>query len=282
MTTDGAAKTSLQWLPGGEAILYISGKCLGLVDLNGAARTLTCFNAAEFLDSLAISPDGKQIAITLDRTLYVLPFDLKGLETARNHRDLSLMGGCLKYNSSPVKGVDWSSDLQKLAIKFLSPLSGVQVDAVRILDISACEASPPRILDVFPAERFTMRNYPEPPVIPSYDWDGSTLFLLNTRVRNAVYGYLYEYNHETRRGKPIDPLGTLCCYTDARWSPDGSYVIFAYQNMALGADSHNLIYLIPYGTVGTGATYTPLPLPEGFLAKPTDHPEPAFRPVRRP
>ncbi len=280
LTTDGAAKSSLQWMPDGQSILYITGKCIALVDLNAQSRNLACFNAAQYLDEISISPDGTQIAIALDRVLYVVPLDLTRLEGARNHNDLLNLNGCLTFQDAASTGADWSSDGKKLAFKILLPQGGIRVDAVSVMDISACGATPPRLLDTFPAARFTMRGYPDSPHLPSVDWDGSALFLLNSRVRNERYGYLYSYNFETKRGQQLDPIGTACCYTDAHWSPDGLYILFAYQNLALGPNSKNLLYLVPFGTIGTGVTYTPLPLPEDFLAKPNEHPDAAFRPVR--
>jgi serine/threonine-protein kinase len=282
LTTDGAAKTSLQWMPDGQGIMYILGKCLSLVDLNGSVKPLGCFNSARYVEGIAISPDGTQIAIALDRLLYVVPLDLGKLQTVRNHNDLAQMNGCLTYKDQPIKGADWSSDGKKLALKIIAPISGIQVDMIQVRDISTCDAVTPRILDSFPGSRFSMRGYPDSPIIPAFDWDGNTLFLLNSRIRNANYGYLYAYNLEKRQAEPLDPLNTACCYTDARWSPDGMYVLFAYQNIALGANARTLLYLVPYGTIGTGASYTPLPLPENFFAKPIEHPEPVFRPAQQP
>ncbi len=280
LTTDGAAKTSLQWLPDGQSILYISGKCIGMAGLDGSSQSIACFNSAQYLEDISVSPDGAQIAIALDRVLYVVPLNLEALQGARNHTDLVNMNGCLTYSELASKGADWSSDSKMLAVKIIAPQNGVKVDMVRVMDVSKCGSTPPRVLDTFPGPRFSMIGYNDAPYIPSYDWDGEWLFLLNSRVRNDVYGYLYAYNIDTRHAEQLDPMQTGCCYTDAQWSPDGYYVLFAYQNISLGANSRNLLYLIPFGTIGTNANYTPLPLPEGFLAKPSEHPEAAFRPVK--
>jgi hypothetical protein len=85
------------------------------------------------------------------------------------------------------------------------------------------------------------------------------------------------YDMSTLRAKPLTPI-TGCCYTDAVWSPDGSYLLFAFQDQALGAQSVNLLYYISYGTIGSGATYTPIPLPEDILSNPGDHPSAVLRP----
>jgi hypothetical protein len=38
--------------------------------------------------------------------------------------------------------------------------------------------------------------------------------------------------------------------------------------------------LIQFGTISTGATYSPIPLPDGFLVNAKEHPDAALRPVR--
>ena len=190
------------------------------------------------------------------------------------------MEGCLTYgdlpNQAPTKSVRWSSDGKQIAIDTLSPSGGVRVDLILVFDISACDSAAPKLLDNFPGSRFTMTGYAKNPVIPSFDWDGGSLFLLNSIYRYQ-FGYLYVYNAETKRAADLlDPLGTSCCYTDARWSPDGSYIFFAYQ--AIGGNTQ--LYYIPYGSIGTGAKYTPLDLPANLLSKPGDHPDAALRPAQ--
>jgi Tol biopolymer transport system component len=107
-----------------------------------------------------------------------------------------------------------------------------------------------------------------------------TLFLLNSYYRNDGYGYLYVYNLDTHKANSLDPLGSTCCYRDARWSPDGNYVAFAYQDIRLGAGSPTQLFYIPYGTIGTGASYAPFSLPADFFPNPREKPQPALRPVR--
>lgn len=281
VTTDGAVKHSLSWSPDGQSVFYISGKCIWSANIvTQEAVSLTCFNSATYLEDLAISPDGKQIAISLDRVLYIVPFDVASLTKTRNHADMTALNGCFTYDQAIVKRVRWAGDSQRIAVVISAPEGGRRVDLVRAMDISTCNSVNPRIFDTFPETRFVMSGYSTSPVIPSYDWDGADLFLLNSFIRNDVYGNLYQYNMGTFKGKQIDPLNTGCCYTDVRWSPDGSYILFAYQNQQLGEKSKNLLYYIPYGTVGTGASYTPIPLPENFLLNPREHPEAVLRPAQ--
>ena len=281
LTSDGAAKHSLQWSPDGKRVFYISGKCILVTDIESSTtETLACFNAARYLESLAISPDGTQVAISMDRTLYVVPYDLALLGAVRNHADLARMSGCFTYTTLAVKAVRWSNDGKKIAIEVVAPVGGRDEDVVQVLDISACNSTSYGTLGTFPGSSYVMTGYAASPFIPSYDWDGATLFLLNTKVRNETYGYLYSYNLESHFFAPLDPIKTGCCYSDPRWSPDGSHIFFAYQDLNLGSSSKNLLYYIPYGTVGTGAAYDPIPLPANFLANARENPEAALRPAR--
>ncbi len=281
LTNDGAEKHDLQWSPEGQSLFYISGKCIQTVTVpEGAVTTVTCFTAADYLDAFEISPDGSQVAISLNRVLYVVPFNLAKLSKARTWVQLKDMGGCFTYgnlsNQAPSKNVRWSNDGKQIAIDSLSPIAGIRADLILVFDISTCNSVSPQWLDNFPGARFTMIGYNENPVIPSFDWDGQSLFLLNSIYRYQ-FGYLYVYNTETKRAAdPLDPLDTSCCYSDARWSPDGTYVLFAYQ--AIGESTQ--LYYIPFGNIGTGAKYTPFDLPADILSKPGDHPDAALRPAQ--
>jgi hypothetical protein len=35
----------------------------------------------------------------------------------------------------------------------------------------------------------------------------------------------------------VNPINNTCCYQDAKFSPDGSYLVFAYQDIGLGQAS---------------------------------------------
>ena len=283
ITKDGGGKNDLQWSPDGQSLYYISGKCIQSVTYPGGEGTqITCFTSANYLEAFEISPDSKQVAINLNRVLYVVPFDLTAISKARIWPQLQDMKGCFTYNSdskqAPPKGVRWSNDGTKIAVNTLSVDAGRQVDLIRIFDISTCPSTVPQALDLFPAARFVMTNYSVNPKIPSFDWDGSTLFVLNSIFRYEL-GYLYAYNTETKQGQNLDPLKTACCYTAARFSPDGSFLLFAYQNPGDGSNAKTQLYYISYGNIGTRATYTPLTLPDGFFSANNDHLDATLRPA---
>jgi len=283
ITEDGTGKNDLQWSPDGQSLLYISGKCIQSVTMPGGEVTrITCFTAADYLEAFEISPDGTQVAISLNRVLYVVPFDLTAISNARTWSQLQNMEGCFTYNllqnQAPPKGVRWSNDGTKIAVNTISVDAGRQVDLIRIFDISTFDSTAPQARDGFPATRFTMTGYSARPSIPSFDWDGDTLFVLNSLFRYEL-GYLYAYNTGTKQGQNLDPLKTACCYTAARFSPDGSFLLFAYQNPGDGSNAKTQLYYISYGNIGTGATYTPLTLPDGFFSANNDHLDATLRPA---
>ncbi len=257
LTTDGAEKTNLQWLPDGKTILYIMGKAVKTVDAGTTVENiLTSFNNAEYLDAFQVSRDGKSVAISLNRELYVLPFDVQALAAVTKKSELLKIiedSGCLFYNDQAVKDVRWSDDGQKIAFVFLGvSTGGVRKDTIRVLDISKCSSAAPDRLDDFPGARFDFPNE-----IVNFDWDGDQLFFLNSNIRNGGFGNLIGYNTVTHKYERLIPI-TGCCYRDATFSPDGSYVSFAFQDMGLGTKSPILLYYVPYASLTTGGSLKPI------------------------
>jgi Tol biopolymer transport system component/tRNA A-37 threonylcarbamoyl transferase component Bud32 len=295
ITHDAVGKQNLQWAPDGESLFYLSGKCVQSVTVpEGVVSTITCFTSADYLEAFEISPDGSMVAISLNRQLYIVPLDITKLKVAKNANDLISMKGIFTYvnnlpNQNAIKNVRWSSDGKKIAADSLAPSAGQTIDLILVYDLTACTNDTPcnssmYYKDNFPGERFSMKGFGtgsgKSSVIPSYDWDGESLFLLNSVIRNNVYGYLYNYNMSNKRAEQLDPLGGQCCYTDARWSPDGTYVLFSFQDIGQGSESKSHLYYISYGSIGTGAQYTPLPLSDAVLSSPVDHPDPVLRPAK--
>jgi serine/threonine protein kinase len=283
ITKDGAAKKNLQWSPDGQSLFYISGKCIQAVPLqNGTPKMVTCFNSAERIDAFSISRDGKRVAISVNRVLYIVPFDLTAISAATNWAQLLAMPGVLRYGPPglppPSKDVRWSSDGKKLAVNINSSEPGYD-DMISLLDISGGSSVEPNVLDFIPGIHFKMSNYSMYKTIPYFDWDGNALFVLNSQFRYEM-GYLYEYNREIYKGINLDPLNGACCYAAARFSPDGTYLVFAYQNIQ-SSNVKTELYYIPYGSIGTGASYTrvPLPLPDTFFSNMKNHLDAALRPA---
>jgi Tol biopolymer transport system component len=60
----------------------------------------------------------------------------------------------------------------------------------------------------------------------------------------------------------VNPIDKACCYRDPQFSPDGTYLLFAFQDIRDADKGITRLYYVPYGTIDTGARYEPLPLPE--------------------
>jgi serine/threonine protein kinase len=288
LTSDNAEKSQLEWTQDGERIIYISGTRVQTVNLAGQVELIASFDTAEYLDAFEISPDGTQVAISLNLELFIVPLDWEKLGKLRAKSGLIAMAECpdhAPFSDYAVKTVIWSADSKILAVNFRgSDEKGKWIDLVDVLDVSYC--GKPRRLDEFPATRFTISGYEKNPTIQNFAWDGISLFALTGFIRNSGFGNLYIYNmerHQPRNTIPgasyIDPVNGTCCYRDPRWSPDGRYLLFVFQDIGLGANSVSHLYYIPYSTVGTGATYNPIPLPETFFTNPREKPQPALRPA---
>jgi serine/threonine protein kinase len=277
LTTDGAKKFNLEWLPDGTTILYIAGMTLKTVDIETQREEIvTGFISSAYFESFHVSPDGKQAAISLDRELFVVPFDLERLKNVRGRSDLLDMKGCLFYDAYAVKDAIWSNDGQKLALKILVTSGNQRADAIRILDIQKCGEEDPKVLDDFPTGRFPFKN-----TIVDYDWDGDLLFFFNSDVFKGGFGELVFYNTFTHKFDKIFPIENNCCYRDATFSPDGMYVIFAFQDIRLGEASTVRLYYVRVDALTTGGVLQPIPMPDGFFALRDEAPMPVLRPELR-
>jgi len=284
LTKNATQKTALRWLPDGQGLSYISGKCIHTISIFGVDSVITCFNYASYLKAFEVSPDGKQMAISLDNLLYLLPYDLERLKSAHTHANLTEMADCADlapYKRNYGKDVRWSNDSKQWAALVMGVLKdGYRADIIEVFAVDRCIPNP-LVKVQFPDPHFTYKNYDITRTIVNYDWDGVALFVLNDNKRNNGFGDLHIFNWV--KYKPIlsiNPVDNVCCYRDARWSPDDSYLVFAFQDIRKGSHSTTKLYMIPYGDVGTGASFEPLPLPE--ISNPRESPQPVLRPAIRP
>jgi hypothetical protein len=276
VTTDAREKSNVEWLPKGNTILYVTGKTVKTVNIGDLREEiLTSFAAAEYFDAFRISPDGQKVAISVNRELHVVPFDLGAFPPNTTKADLLAMDGCIFYNDIGIKDVLWSKDGQKLAVEFSAPSGENVADTVRVIDIHLCKSSEPIRLDEFPAARFRF-----PLEIVRFHWDGDLLFALNSNIRNGGFGDLMFYNTFTHKAQPAAPVEGKCCYRDAAFSPDGTYIIFAFQDINLGTEGPIVLYYIPTGSLITEGALEPVPLPDGFFTRRNDSPLPVFRPYQ--
>ena len=228
LTSDGGEKHHLQWTPDGTAVAYITGLCIKKVDyLTTRSEDILCLEYAISLDAFRISPDGQQIAIVVNQQMFVVPYDLANLQQVDFWDDIQAMTTCeglSPYASSTgtayaVREVHWSNDMQRMALIVPIPEGGIQVEVVRVIDISRCVNNPSRV-DEFPSTRFEMGTYEFNPDLLHVGYDGRVLFALTTIIRNEGFGDLYLYNMDVFQVQNrVNPIGGRCCYRDSRIQP---------------------------------------------------------------
>jgi hypothetical protein len=271
LTHDGQVKSNLQWSPDGQAITFISAdKCFYRLSIaDRIAEKLACFPFAQYFRAFEVSPDGAQIALSIDNWLYLLPNDLALLKTIDSHADLTQNASCEFFDpleKDPdhriaVKFTRWSDDGRRLA--FVTHSADRQVGAVsivRVVSYDDCRAAP-RALSYFPAWHLLPEEYQHYPALTGFGWDGDALFSFIAATDRATgLGGLFLY--DTGSWKLSGPVNwiTECCYHDPTFSPDGSQLLFAYQ--AEPPDGGLRFYLATLEAIDNPLALTPLPLPE--------------------
>ena len=274
--TDNSTKSNLHWVAG-HRLVYMSRNCGYVMD--GETRVvekITCFPSNELLEGFRVSPDGKYVAISVQRTLNILPFDLKVLKAVTTRFNLIDLDQNCYYNQYPFREVLWSDDGTQLAARVIDTklVSSDQVFLLNV-DIPNCDTVGLVRLDKVPGSRIDFEKE-STKIISSYDWDGKTMFLMNDSIRNDGFGNLYLYNSVSKEAVKLNPINGECCYRDARWSPDGKYIFFVYQK----SDGSSIeVYYVPLSDIQRGGTFTPIDLPAGFFSTPRDKPDPALRPA---
>ncbi len=283
LTSDGGAKSDLQWLPDGKTILFLSGKTVKFYNTEtDVVDTLTSFPSVSSLDAFQISHDGKQVMISMNNEIFVVPFDFEQMKGVSKKNDLiniqpepCIVPKGKTKSALQVSETRWAKDDKLVAWIFKGPDGS---DQGGVFDIQACDPDKIILQDNFPGTRFTPVGW-QSRRMGDFDWDGLSLFAFNTSKRNNGWGELYIYNWETHKPTWLHPVEDKCCYRDARWSPDGKYLFFAFQDEGLAAAAQTLLYYVPYGEIGTGATINPIPLPAGFFKNPKEAPQPALHPA---
>jgi hypothetical protein len=287
LTTDGAPKNDLQWLDR-NTLLFLTGTIVKYYKLDtDSVETLASFPPSYSLDAYQVSRDGKQVIIGMNNEVFVVPFDLETMKEIDSRSKLMEMpGACILPTPKTraalqVQDARWSADDKLQAWLFQGIDAGnnsLQADQVGVMDVSACNPEAIDMLDNFPSTRFNPVGY-QNREMPDFDWDGFDLFLFNTSRRNNGWGELYLYNWKTHKPNLINPIEGKCCYRDARWSPDGSYLVFAFQDLTLAGAAPTVVYYIPSGQLGTGTSFQPLPLEPGFFKNAKESPQFALRPA---
>lgn len=274
--TDNSAKSNLNWMSDGR-LVYVSRNCANILDTGTMnIQELVCFNANETLEGFRVSRDGKWMAISIQRTLNILPFNPDLLKDVKTRFSLALLRENCFYNQYAFRDVLWSKNGDRLAARVVDT-ERVSSDQIFLLnvDLSNCDTTGPVRIDRIPGSHFEFDSA-STKRITSFDWNGENLFLLNDSIRNDGFGDLYLYNSDTRDTEKINPIDGVCCYRDARWSPDSKYIIFVFQRF----DSSEVgLYYVEFSDIENGKPLTPIELPGEFLTQ-RDKPQPALRPAQ--
>ena len=269
--TDNSAKSQLQWLPDGR-LIYISRNCVYVMDVDTLQpQQLMCFVSDESLEDFEVSPDGKLVAISVQRTLNILPFDPEILKDIDSRFSLLALRDNCFYNQYAFREVLWSKSGTQIAAHVVDTelVSSDQIFLLNV-DIPDCETVGPVRVAKIPGTRIDFDS-DSTKRIASYDWDGDHLFPLNDSIRNDGFGNLYLYNSQDRQGQKINPIGGECCYRDARWSPDKSHLFFVFQRSGTAEIE---FYYIPFTEPGNGGPWTPIPDLDTLFSTPREKPQP--------
>ena len=275
--TENSPKSNLHWVAG-ERLIYMSRNCAFMLDARtNRVQQLSCFNPGESLEGFRVSPDGKYVAISVQRTLNILPFDPDVLKEVNTRFNLITMDENCFFNQYPFRDVRWSDDNTQLAAQVIDTqlVNSDQIFLVKV-DIPNCATNGLVRLDRIPGVHIEYDGE-STRRIASYDWDGEHRFLLNDLIRNEGFGNLYLYDSNTRDATLLNPINGECCYRDARWSPDGKYIFFAYQK---AGDTAIDLYFMPLDGSQNGQPLTAIELPSGFFSTPREKPQPALQPAR--
>jgi serine/threonine protein kinase len=284
LTTDKDEKSNLHWSPDGQSIVYTTANCIKLVGLlTKQVITLTCFSGITSIDGFDISSDGQNAAIGLAQSdLYLLPYEqLFALGQVSQPSELLSHAQCPYYapyqTGNPLKAIDWSSNDDHLAILLSKQVQGTSRDEVSILDFNQC-SSTPLVEEKIPPTYFlfTLRGYYDHPKISSLSWKGNQQLLFSGYITDQGFGDMQLYNLGKNQSQEVAPNGS-CCYRDVHWSPDGTYLFYAFQPESGGNIS---LYYTPTAELDKpGTAMASLMLPEGFLSGNLESLQPALRAV---
>jgi dipeptidyl aminopeptidase/acylaminoacyl peptidase len=182
------------------------------------------------------------------------------------------------YNTGhALKAVNWSLTNNRLALLQTSLIDGSYRDQVNVLDFTQCTAAPLLVKEILPTYfLFTLRGYFDHPEISSLSWNGNDQLLFTGYINNEGFGDLQLYDLNQNQGQALAPNGD-CCYRDAHWSPDGSYLLYSYQSAVDGEVS---LFYTPASKLSLpGGSMVSLGLPAGFLTGNMESLQPALRAV---
>ncbi len=283
LTTDGKPKNDLRWAQDGNSLLYldVESRCIRRFALDASnPENINCFVESPYPVAFDLSPDGTQIAIVFGRELFILPLDaFRSSSRIESRTNLTALNGCLTLSTMRIENVRWAAgDGTRLILQVKEVVGSVQNDLIRIMDVSNCAA--PFVVDEFPGKRFLPIGYNDNPSISSFSWDGKDLFLISTFKRNGGFGELYSYDTGTNIEQQMNPINGTCCYRDASFSPDGTYILFVFQDQEKGPEAEIELYYLPVDQLNDPESFVSLSVPLGFFPNQRDKPQPVLRPAQ--
>lgn len=261
LTTDGKEKTQMRWTVDGKYLLYQTEGLYKLFD----PGTDTYLELGRVAD-LDISADLSRIVVG---DMVVHDRQIKKWMNAFIDLDLSNVGSVslrrnMKCNFYAGRLSRFSASGTRMTSLITVSQNGVQYEVIGVYDIGDCEQEP-QLAAFFLGNDILIRGYSGTRgthKMDDYSWDGGTRFVFNSQVISG-YGDLYYYDLQTRIYQLLPPLGS-CCYRFARWSPDGTYLLFAYIDTKLS--NQVKVYYRPWEEVLTNTSAEDMS--EEFLSLP--------------
>ncbi len=287
LTDDGNPKSQLHWTPDGQGLIYRSQGCYHLIQVFTNDRySLGCF------DALRLSSDGTKVIVTKSFTdvdaqtraaTFVLPYNLLTIQRLKEIHEANTMGACVMPKAS-LDGVsfEWAQNDQTLAILLVAS-SGIRTESILVYSMDDPCGNAPRKLDNFPDIRFTLRGYNDRDgngKLDEFDWDGIRFFAISGDVNSNGVGDLVIYDYKDKKGKVLNPEQGKCCYRDIRWSPDGLYLLYAFQDISsVNNEDLTVLRYVLYEAIEGGLTSVNIPFPDDFFIRPKEPIYPALRPA---
>ena len=278
LTTDGEVKDILRWTPDGRQLIVVINRIYYTLQVSDLSlRKIGSF------EDLDISPDMKTAVVgnmvVHDREIKKWMNAFIGFNSINSSLDSTTMKKGMKCSFYAGRLTHYSKDGQRLSSVIQTSQNGKLYEVIEVLDITPCGQEPARV-DYFLGGDFPIRGYnglKDPRTILDYTWDGMTRFVLTGNVRNE-YGDMIAYDINTRKYQLLDPLQGKCCFRYSRWSPDGSYLLFAFVDVRYGDKVE--LYYVPWEEISSRNVITPLSLPAYMFEERLENIQPALRPVQ--
>lgn len=277
LTTDGQEKDMLRWTPDGQQLFFTMDHKYFIYSL--IDHTLSGIGSFADLD---IAPDMKSVVVG-----NMVVHDREIMKWMNVFADFNLTDGGLsslimkkgmKCGFYAGRLTRFSTDGRELASVIQVSQNGNLYEVIEVLHINPCGQDPTQV-DYFLGEDFPIRGYNginDSHKILDYTWDGESRFVLTGNVRNE-YGDLITYDIGTKKYQQLDPLQGTCCFSYPRWSPDGTFLLFAFVDFRYGDKVE--LYYIPWDEISSGNTFTPVDLPSYMFEDRLENIQPALRPV---